>query len=128
MNSILKGLSGGDAAENETEATQVDPFMDDELESPLTGIAPKEPVACYKNKQYRRFQMGEFNFHDHLCYVYSEEENNRFRAAYSELPHIEQIAIVQYNFQAVQNLEKPVGLAVRGATSSTNIKDPKVVK
>jgi hypothetical protein len=129
--STLLGLKN-DAASTEPAMTDETNLVDDgfggELEVPMTIGAINGPVACYKNKAYRRFQFGQFNFIDHLCYVYSEEEKARFEAEFVNLPPIEQMQIVEYNFRAVQNLEKPVGLAVRGMTSSTNIKDPKVVK
>lgn len=135
MNSIL-GLAVPDTAESEAPTeVQESSFnffdgQDDSIDEAPIEIEPlPEPIACYKNKAYRRYQMGNFDFKDHLLYIYSEAENQAFLEMHRSLPPIERNAIVAFNFKAVSNLEKPItSAAVRGITSSSNIKDPKVLK
>ena len=130
---ILGESTGAEAPTEDSAAVPTSSFnffdADDSAEEiEIPAEEAREPIACYKNKAYRRFQMGPFDFKNHLLYIYTEAENQAFLDMHRELPLIERNAIVAYNFKALSNLERPVtSLAVRGITSSTNIKDPKVL-
>lgn len=130
---ILGESTGAEAPTEDSTVVQsssFDFFADNESaeEIAIPAEEVRTPIACYKNKAYRRFQMGPFDFKNHLLYIYSEAENEAFLTMHRELPPIERNAIVAYNFKALSNLERPVNsTAVRGITSSTNIKDPKVL-
>lgn len=99
-----------------------------EFEMPIEE-EERVPIACFKHRRVRRFQVGEFEFQDHFLYIYSEEEGRRFMEAWKGLMPIDKNNIVAFNWKAAQDLERPLeSRALREGVTTYNIKDPKVVK
>lgn len=102
--------------------------VDEHLESPInrTTATESDPVAVYRHKNTRRFQVGKFEFVNHLLFLFSDEDEQEFLHLYDSLMPVDQVNIVEYNWSAAQGLEKPVGAtATRGALGTSSIRDPK---
>lgn len=89
---------------------------------------PLEPtiVAAYKHRHVRHFKVGDFEFHNHILYLASDESHEKFLDVYDGLPERDQNAIVQYDWNAAARVEQPVRSA-RGSMSTRDIKDSKVI-
>lgn len=102
--------------------------VDEHLERPINRASATEgdPVAVYRHKTTRRFQVGKFEFVNHLLFIFNDDDEDEFLHLYDSLMPVDQVNIVEYNWSAAQGLEKPVGAtATRGALGTSSIRDPK---
>lgn len=103
--------------------------LEEHLETPIsrTSTTEAEPVAVYRHKTTRRFQVGKFEFVNHLLFIFSDEDEAEFLSLYDSLMPVDKFSIVEYNWSAAQGLERPVGAATatRGALGTSSIRDPK---
>lgn len=96
-------------------------------ESGEGDVEVAKPVAAYKHRQVRHFKVGNFEFKNHLLYIYTDKANDEFLNYYDALEPRDQNAIVQYDWEAAERVEQPVA-ASRGAMSTSSIKDAKAVR
>jgi hypothetical protein len=90
--------------------------------------SPKEPIAAFRHKQVRLFQVGQFVFYDSILYIYTMEELELFAELYKTLGGQDKVNIVAYNWQAAAAVESDASSAIRGMLTSRSIKDPKSIK
>lgn len=103
--------------------------VEDNLERPINRATATdgEPVVVYRHKNTRRFQVGKFEFVNHLLFIFNDDDADEFMHLYDSLMPVDQVNIVEYNWSAAQGLERPVGgaTATRGALGTSSIRDPK---
>lgn len=85
-----------------------------------------EPIAYFKHKLIREFQIGPFHFVNSILAIRSEEELAAFRALITDrnVPESERAGIVEYHPELLAKVEQPL-TATRGAQSTETILDPK---
>lgn len=96
---------------------------EDEVDS-----APKTPIAAFRHKTVRLFQVGPHTFYDHVLYIYSDEELESFANLFKTLSGVDKTNIVAYDWEAAARIESDAGQAIRGMLTTRGIKDPKTVR
>jgi hypothetical protein len=85
------------------------------------------PLVVYKHRTVRHFKVGEFEFVNHLLYLYSEEANENFLDSYANLLPRDQHDIVVYDHLAASRVETAVTNTVRGSIGTGSLRDPKAI-
>jgi hypothetical protein len=109
--------------ESEYEMPMDEDAGDDNLDE--NGFA--KPIAAFKHKTVRRFQVGRHMFHNHILTIFNQEDLDDFLTCWRDLTPVDKVNIVKYNWQAAAAVETPIidSKAQRGATQTRNIPDPK---
>lgn len=120
------------------ESSQLTAKVEEQFEQPMDEDADdrnldengfEKPLAAFKHKTVRRFQVGRHLFHNHILTIFNQEDLDDFLACWRDLTPVDKVNIVKYNWQAAAAVETPIidSTAQRGATQTRNIKDPKKI-
>lgn len=130
--------SGADAENQTTTTTTAADTMSSKMRSLFPDLAvdgeeeatyaPKTPIAAFRHKAVRLFQVGQFTFYDGILYIYSDEELEEFAKLYTTLGGPDKVNIVAYNWEAAAQLESDASSAIRGMLTTRGIKDPKTIR
>lgn len=85
-----------------------------------------DPIAYYKHKLIREYQIGPFRFENSILAIRSEEELAAFKAliTHRNVPDSERAGIVEYHPELLARVERPL-TASRGAQGTDSILDTK---
>lgn len=83
------------------------------------------PEYTYRRDDIREFQMGEFQFKNHVLVVRGDTKHERFLSLLTDMPEYDQNHIVEYHPEVLQNLTRPSPVT-RGIVGTSNIPDDKI--